>query len=253
MSHPRFFATTALPDAQGAIALPLSVEDLHHAVRVLRLQPGERIVLVEPGGGSWVFELERVSSEGLTGSMLNAVERPHEPRITLVQGILKGSGMDEVVRHAVELGAEHIVPLVAERTVVRLAQDKADARTRRWQRIAEGAARQSQRTRVPTVLLPVDIAGLQKMISGLDTVVVLWEESTGDHLSQVLGMLGVDAEHPDIRVGLIVGPEGGLGCGEVEALVAAGAHVVSLGTAILRAQTATLAALTLVVDALGAL
>lgn len=253
MSRHRFFVRSALPDVEGAVRIPLSPKDMHHAVHVLRLEPGERIVVVEPGGRSRIVHLETVAADQLTGWILEDVTAHAEPRITLVQGITKGSGMDEIVRHAVELGAERIVPLLTERTVVRLKAERAEVRTSRWRRIAEGAARQSQRARLPRVDSPVTIGELAALLDEFDVSVVLWEESAAESLAEVLEAAGVTSARPDLSVALVIGPEGGLTPGEVSVLSSVGARVASLGSAILRAETAALAALALTANALGAL
>ncbi len=263
MSRHRFFVTEPLGERNASFSLPLSPADLHHAVRVLRLQPGELVVLVEPGVRSHLVRLDAVGPDSLMGRTVDAVLQQAEPHITLVQGLVKGDGMDEIVRHAVELGAERIVPLVTERTVVRLDAAKVDARVSRWQRIAESAARQSQRSRIPVVERPLSVEAFAATLSeagacGTDRCIVLWEDSLGESLSSVLERLLSDGGRrnrraADANVALVIGPEGGLTAAEVPRLSAAGAQVASLGAAVLRAETAALAAMTLAADALGAL
>ena len=253
MSRHRFFVASSLPETSDAVAIPLSEADTHHALNVLRVQPGEEIVVVEPHGRARIVQVVSVATGGLTGTLVGELAPPSEPHITLVQGIAKGSAMDQIVQHAVELGAERIVPVLTERTVVRLEPGKAAARAARWQRIAEGAARQSQRSRVPLVATPATLAEVTPLFAEHDLAVVLWEESDSDSLAAVLTREGINETRPHARVALVVGPEGGLSAGEVGALTAAGAVVASLGGAVLRAETAALVAMTLVAQSLGAL
>jgi len=145
------------------------------------------------------------------------------------------------------------VPLLTERTIVRLEVEKVAARTNRWQRIAEGAARQSQRARLPKVDWPVTVGELAALLDEFDVSVVLWEESAAESLAGVLEAAGVTSARPDLNVALVIGPEGGLTPGEVSVLSSGGARVASLGSAILRAETAALTALALTANALGAL
>ncbi len=253
MSRHRFFLDAALDGTADVVAVPLSETDRHHAVDVLRVAPGEEIVVVEPGGRSLVVRLQSVRSSDLAGRVVGELPGPDEPRVTLLQGVIKGSRMDEIVQHAVELGVERVAPVVTAHTVVRLDSAKATHRVSRWQRIAEAAACQSQRTRVPVVESPTSLGAALRFVEDADLAVVLWEESDADGLASVLRDAGVSPAQPGARVVVVVGPEGGLTADEVDDLVAAGARVASLGGAILRAETAALAALTLVADALGAL
>jgi 16S rRNA (uracil1498-N3)-methyltransferase len=253
MSRHRFFAVSALVEVSGVAAVPLSASDMHHALHVLRLKPGEEIVVVGPDGGASIVEVLSADVGGLTGRIAGELPRQLEPHITLVQGIVKGSVMDDIVQHAVELGAERIVPLLTARTVVRLDEKKAAARTVRWQRIAEGAARQSQRARLPVVEPVARIEDARPIFAANDIAVVLWEEADAESLSGVLAANGISSERPVACIALVVGPEGGFSADEIAGLVEAGAVMASLGPAILRAETAALVAMTLASQALGAL
>jgi len=253
MSRHRFFVPSGLVWEDGTVIVPLSDSDRHHAVHVLRVQPGEEIVVVEPSGSSLIVLVDSVRSDTVKGRFVAELPAVFEPRVTLMQGITKGSTMDGIVQHAVELGVERIVPLLTARTIVRFEAPKAIERVQRWQRIAEGAAGQSQRSRIPSVWAPERLRDAAASLGSFELAVVLWEESGADGLARVLAGEGVSPDDPEMRIALIVGPEGGLTSEEVRGLVTAGAHIASLGGAILRAETAALAALTLTVDALGGL
>ncbi len=254
MSRHRFFVSTELSHADGVVAVPLSEADAHHAVDVLRIRPGEEIVVVEPGGRARTVQVTAVETpQSLRGRIVGDAPAVPEPRITLVQGIMKGPAMDETVQHAVELGAERIVPLLTQRTVVRLDAGKAAARAARWRKIAEGAARQSQRSRLPEVDVPITIAEVLPQLADYDLAVVLWEEADAVSLSQALAAAGITPARSGSRIALVVGPEGGLSADEVTELASAGAVVASLGPAVLRAGTAALVAMTLASLALGTL
>lgn len=269
MSDHRFFLVGPLTSASlrdgTAEDIPLSPEDLHHAVAVLRVRKGERIAVVEPGGTVWSARVESASRRGLSGVVLGPVESAKEPSIVLVQGVTKGATMDSIVQHAVELGVEEIVTVLTDRTVVRLDEAKSAERAARWQRIAKGAAAQSQRVRVPPVGPPVALTELASGLSGHDLTIVLWEEaSKAPGLAELVraelsrrsaGTAADERAEPvavsGLRVTLVVGPEGGLTGQEVDGLVAAGARVAGLGEAVLRTETAALAAIAVVSSELG--
>jgi len=248
MALHRFFAIGRVPD-EGA--LPLSADDVHHARDVLRLEPGDEIVLAHSGAACRV----RLTAVGdvLSGAQVGEVTAPALPRVTLAQGLPKGDKLDMIVRQATELGVARIVPFAAERSVVRLDAAKAVSRADRWRRIAEEAAKQSQRTEVPEVLVPVASADLARALAG-SAIIVCWEEATdAPGIAEALETLGVRDATPAPDVAIVIGPEGGLSRAEVDALRAAGAVTASLGGTVLRTETAGVVAPALLLHELGGL
>lgn len=245
MSRHRFFAEGPL-DAAGV--LPLAVADRHHLRHVLRLAPGEEVVLVA-GGVARVVRLDTVEPE-ITGEAIGVIAPESVPPVTLVQGLAKGDRMDTIVRQATELGVARIVPLAAARSLVRLDAQKADARVARWQRIAAEAAKQSQRPDVPVVTAPVGIDGVIAACEA-EFVLVCQEEDTArpgvdEAIARAVPPVGA-------AVAVVVGPEGGLTPEEVGTLEAAGAVRVTLGPTVLRTETAGVVATALVIHARGGL
>ena len=251
MSLHRFFLTAPLSD-DAERALPLSESDTRHAAGALRVSAGELIEVVEPGGSVWRVRVTDATTHAIHAELVEQVARRAvcEPHVTLFQGVAKGEKMDDIARQAVEVGAERIVPVFTERTVVKLVGRKAVERAERWRRIAESAAKQSHCDRVPEVDDPVDLSRSRAMLAEFDCVLVLWEEQEAGSPRDALAEC---AAGPDARVALVVGPEGGLSAEEVAALRADGAHVVSLGARILRTETAAVVGLALTLAALGGL
>ena len=248
MAH-RFFLIGPMP-AEPDQPLALSPGDVHHAVRVLRVRPGELVEVVAPGGEAMSAQVVSAGDEGVVVSVLGPVSGPSQrlPRVTLFQGVAKGEKMDAIVRQAVEVGAEEIVAVMTARTVVRFDAAKRISRGERWQRIAKSAAEQAKRSSVPSVSEPMDFGEALALLDGYQRVVVLWEESRGSGLAEALAGL---AGEVDVRVALVVGPEGGLAAEEVDALVAYGAVEASLGPTVLRTETAAVVSLALAIAALG--
>lgn len=248
MTAHRFFLEAPLM-AEGALAL--SAGDLHHLRDVLRLAPGDEIVAVGTHGAAARVRLTGVTAEGVGGVVLEAVEAPRVPRVWLAQGLAKGEKMDLVVRMATELGCERIVPLVTSRSVVRLEASRAPARVERWQRIAAGAAKQAQLTRVPEVAPLADVASLMGVLAGAALTLVAWEDAAG--APSVAAAIGDAALPDDAAVAVVVGPEGGFSADEVAVLADAGARVVSLGDTVLRTETAGVVAVALALAGRGGL
>lgn len=250
MSAPRFFLTDALPKGEGAVVAPLAEEDLHHARAVLRIATGEEVELIEPDGAGWRARVAAAGADGLEVEALDRLEARLHPKITLVQGVAKGEKMDAIVRQAVEIGAVEIVPVLFERSVVKLDAKKRADRGTRWRRIAKSAAEQSHRDAVPLVHDPATLAEALPVIASHDGVIVVWEEARGQGLAAGVASW---ATEPDVRVALVVGPEGGLSADEVARLEGLGAVPVTLGATILRTETAAIVALALAVHAFGGL
>lgn len=248
MTH-RFFLADGLP-VEPSERLPLSAVDVHHAVRVLRVHPGEQVEVVEPGGAAWLVEIVSAEDDGVSARLVGPAHDTGEflPRVTLFQGVAKGDKMDSIVRQAVEVGAEKIVPLLTGRSVVRLDSEKRAAKGERWRRIARSAAEQAKRASVPSVFDALDLRDALSLLEEYDLVVVLWEEQRTRSLSESLsGVCGREGA----SVALVVGPEGGLSAEEVEGLVAHGAVTASLGPTVLRTETAAVVSVALALAALG--
>ena len=226
----RFHFPDRLP-AGGEVALPDALA--HHALRVLRLRDGEAVVLFDGSGGEVEARLA-VRGKAVFAQLgeARAVERESPLRIVLVQALASGDKMDWVVQKAVELGAHAVQPVQAERSVLRLAGERADKRVAHWQQVAVAACEQCGRNRVP------EIRPLQALAP--------WLGAHRDALNYVLapgGAAGVaDEPEPKDVVHLLVGPEGGWSEVEIAAFDAAGCRPVRLGPRVLRTETAGLAA-----------
>lgn len=245
MTLHRFFACGPLPEAGE---LPLTATDVHHIRDVLRLRPGDRIVVVDVGGPA-VVRLTGVA-EAVAGVRERSITSADVPPVVLVQGIAKGDRMETVIRQATEAGIARVIPFTSERCVVRLDGAKARAKAERWRRIAEESAKQSQRSAVPDVADPVPLVELPALLEGA-VVLVCWEEA--GHVPGIGQALSTVELAPDRVVAVVIGPEGGLSAAEVESLKRTGALVVTLGATLLRTDTAGLIASALVLYERGGL
>ena len=222
---------------KGQERVTLAPQAAKHVLTVLRLKPGAPLLLFDGSG----FEFEAVLEQADKKQVWVKVSASHGPavesplRITLAQGISRGERMDYTVQKAVELGVAAIVPVLTERSVVKLDADKAVTKQQHWQAVAVGACEQSGRVRVPPVQPP----------QRLDAFLAARHEIGLKLLLDPLG--GVTAaELPkpqDGRALLLVGPEGGLS--EQERALAARCSYkgLRLGPRILRTETAALVAL----------
>jgi 16S rRNA (uracil1498-N3)-methyltransferase len=234
---PRFAGTRLycdMPLSPGAeIVLPEAAA--RHAVTVLRLQTGDTLRLFNGAGGEYDASLVAVNKREARVQLteFHAAERESPLAITLALGISAGERMDYSLQKATELGVTAIQPLATERSVVKLAGERADKRLQHWQHVVIAACEQCGRNRVPAV------APVQKLFAYFAAV---------DRKQRLL-MLSPDAATPMKRivcateVVLLVGAEGGLAAVECEAALASGFEPVSLGPRVLRTETAPVAAL----------
>ena len=241
-----------LASGEDPVALALSPADLHHAVAALRLSAGDEMTVVEPDGTAWNVRVTAIASDGLEAQRLERRTDAPPYRITLMQGVAKGAKVDLVVEKATELNIEAVLPVLTERSVVRLDRDKVRSRGERWRRVALAAAKQSQRTTVPVVADPVPFAEAVHLLPTFDVVLVVWENAavTGPGIGQALDEAPAT---PTSRVAIVVGPEGGLSAEEVYVLEAAGARAVTLGDTVLRSETAGIVAAAICTYELGGL
>lgn len=214
----------------------LAPEAAHHALRVLRLRRGDAVILFDGNGGEWPGELIDLAGEvAVSLSAWREVEREPALAVTLAQALLVGEKMDWALQKAVELGVAAIQPLATKRSVVRLNEERAEKRSRHWQRVAISACEQCGRNRLP-LLAP--LAPLPDYLAGLGqpgATRLLLSPHGGQRLSAL--------SRPAGAVTLLVGPEGGFEESEEEAARLVGFQAVSLGPRVLRTETAGLAAL----------
>lgn len=207
----------------------LSAGAARHCVAVLRLRPGAALILFDGTGGEYPAEL--LSTDNAvrvrTGERRDPATESALP-VTLIQAVAKGERMDYAVQKAVELGVARIVPVLTERSVVKLTGARGEKRRRHWQDVAISACEQSGRTVVPEVVAPGTLG------SGLDAL-------HGDGLRLMLepeAQYALQQLDRPASLDVAVGPEGGWSNGERRQLEAAGFQGVRLGPRVLRTETA---------------
>ena len=258
MSLPRFFLENQVLAAETEAVFPLRLEadDAKHA-RVLRLTTGEHIAVIDADQDYFECEIVDFADELPLVSIARHEDASEAgPQVILLQGLAKGDKMETVIRHATELGVSAFVPMSCERSIVRLDARKAAARTQRWRAIAKSAAMQSGQRACPEVGEPMALADVCAFLAHATAVLVCWEEAPLDaRIEKALERgLRLDRALPEnARIAVVVGPEGGLSRSEANALLACNprASLVSLGSSILRTETAGIVAPALVLHELG--
>lgn len=224
-------------------AIPLRNREVRYLVRVLRLQEGDELEVFNGLGGRYKARLIE-EGRGWYLEILEELEAEEgsEMKIVLGQGLLKGEKMKWVIQKATELGVSEIVPVVTERSVPVYEEESLDLKLSRWQRIAEEASRQSNRAHVPFIGKPITLPEFVQ--TSKDFKIALWEKAVKP-LGEVLPQGIIKG------ITVLIGPEGGLTEREAVVLEEGGFTLCTLGRHILRAETASLAVVSILQHLLG--
>ena len=231
MRLPRVFVTAAL--VPGAV-VELPPDTALHLAKVLRVRSGDEITLFSGDGLEYAGEIISVRGPRVVACVGNgtAVDRESPFAVTLVQCVPRGDRMDLIVQKSTELGVARIVPVLSQRSVVRLDGAQAESKTIHWRAVAVSACEQSGRNRLPRIDTPVP---LLDYLGGAPAATARLVLEPGPGGAALPADLGAAAE-------VAIGPEGGFEASELEALRTVGFVRVSLGPRILRAETAAIAA-----------
>jgi 16S rRNA (uracil1498-N3)-methyltransferase len=230
---------------QRNVRPPLAIvdeEEHHHLSRVLRRAPGERVWLVDEKGNSYLARVEEV---GRRQTRLLILEKREASgcrlRLVLAQALIKSKNMELVIQKATELGVSTIIPVAAARSVVRLSGGEAGKRER-WSKIAAEAAKQSRRSDIPVVQAPRPLSSFLQTCDETRRFILC--EDGGARLRDILAAGPArPGDHESPAAVVLIGPEGGWTKEEERQALQEGFEAVSLGSRILRSETAALAVL----------
>ena len=214
-------------------------EDFHHMKQVIRLKEQEkfRVSLVDDDHKSFFCILHSYENDYAIGEILNEeVENTElEGCLVLFQGLPKNEKMELIIQKTVELGIDTIVPVEMKHCVVKLDEKKEKAKKTRWQLIAETAAKQSKRSKIPTIMNVLNFEQAVEYASHLDFVCLPYENEEG--IESTKNFLNKIKKHSS--VGIFIGPEGGFSADEIDRLPTF-VDKISLGKRILRTETAAI-------------
>lgn len=217
--------------------------DLNHMKNVLRIKPGEKVEISDGSSIRYICELDEYEQDQAKLRICDTEEDDVElpSRIYLFQGLPKADKMELIIQKAVELGAYEVIPVVTKRAVVKLDEKKAAKKIARWSAIAEGAAKQSGRNRIPQIHDVMTFAEALKFAQEMDVRLIPYEKAEG--MSTMKS--AVDQVRPGQSIGVFIGPEGGFEEAEIERAMDEKIIPVSLGKRILRTETAGLTILSI--------
>ena len=228
-----FFVTQ---DQIGPETITITGPDVNHMKNVLRMKPGEEILISNGVDKDYRCQVETLDSDAVTARILSVDEEGTElpGKIYLFQGLPKQEKMELIVQKAVELGVYQVIPVAMKRSVVKLDARKEETKIRRWNTIAESAAKQSGRMMIPQVHSVLTMKEAFAYAKGFDVNLIPYELAEGMKETKAI----LDQVKPGMRVGIFIGPEGGFDVEEVEAAMTEGIHPITLGRRILRTETA---------------
>lgn len=242
MAAPRFF----IPAANWNLdRLALEAPEAHHCLDVLRMKPGERATVFDGRGHEATVEIASSAKDRVGLKVLQHAKTPAlGSQIVLAQAVPKGKNMDLIIEKATELGVAEIVPLLSERTVVRLDADEAKDKREKWQRVAIEACKQCGQNWVPDVAQPVAMKAFFDSRPACDLMLIASLQPGARHLKEVLREITGDGplsktKRPKLVL-VLVGPEGDFTPAEISLALSAGCRPITLGPIILRTETAAI-------------
>lgn len=238
----RFFAE---PDQIGEKEIRITGSDVNHIRNVLRMRSGEEVLIGDGRGKTYHCALSELAEDEIRAEIMWALQGDAELpcEITLFQGLPKSDKLELIIQKCVELGVSRIVPVNTKRTVVKLDARKEESRKKRWNTIAESAAKQSGRGRIPEVTGVVSFSQALSQACEMDVCLIPYELAKDmAHTRELLSAIT-----PGQSVGVFIGPEGGFEEKEIEEAIGNGAKPITLGRRILRTETAGMAVLSMLV------
>ncbi len=237
------------PESFREQSVTLEGEDVHHLLRVMRMKPGDKVIVSDGISREAVCVLRELEPSRAIADIEEGLPMAGEPRwkITVAQGLPKGDKMELVIQKGTEIGAVGFVPFQSERAVVQYDEKKEGKRLERWRKIAKEAAEQAHRSAIPEIRSVMNWRGLIADFAHYDAVFFCYEKEGGTPSAGLRAAIhealaGKDANGP-LTLLVVVGPEGGFAEREAAEAAAAGALLTGLGRRILRTETAAMAAL----------
>ena len=210
--------------------------DVNHIKNVLRLKTGDSLLISSGDNIDYTCHIAQIDEEHIRADIDSVDERGRElvSKIYLFQGLPKADKMELVIQKAVELGAFEVIPVAMKRSVVKLDAKKAESKVKRWNAIAESAAKQSKRSVLPQVSDVVTFAQAVKMAENCQIKLLPYECADGMEKTKRL----IENITPGQDIAVFIGPEGGFDLDELELAKEAGCEIITLGKRILRTETA---------------
>lgn len=210
--------------------------DVNHIVNVLRMRKEDKVQINNLSTSeNYMAEIIEYSNERISCKIIEKIPSKSETNIDIhmYQGLPKADKMELIIQKTTEIGVKKIIPVSMERCIVKLDEKDSIKKVERWQKISEVAAKQSKRDIIPQIENVIKISDLYTKIKEYDLFIVAYEEEDTKTLKEVL-----KSNATARKIGVLIGPEGGIDIKEIQKLKENGAVIVTLGNRILRTETA---------------
>lgn len=242
---PKFFVTSEDIHQEE---IKITGKDVNHIKNVLRKKIGEELTICNQDHSTdYLCNIIEMEEDSIQCHIIKQLETNSEAniKVSIFQGLPKADKMEWVIQKAVELGVYDITPIEMKRCVVKLTDKDKIKKLQRWQKIAEVAAKQSGRNRIPSINKIQSIKNICNLCSDYDIVIVAYENEKENKLKYELQKLK-DLPTEDFKIAVLIGPEGGIDSSEIELLKEKGVKIVTLGNRILRTETVALNVLSII-------
>lgn len=250
---PKFFVEQEQVEEDRIIILG---QDVNHIKKVLRFQIGNELQICNnQSGENFLCEIEEIKKEEIFCKIKEKIDERIESNIevTIFQGLPKTDKMEYIIQKSVELGVYDITPVEMKRCIVKLDDKDKNKKVLRWKKISEVAAKQCGRDIIPQINDVINVKNMCALIQKYDIVLLAYEKEKENSLREQLKLTkekytrnSQESQDNKVRIGVIIGPEGGLDEKEVADLESNGAHVITLGKRILRTETVSLNVLSII-------
>ena len=228
-------------------------QDVNHIKKVLRAKIGDELQICNSQNGeNFLCDIKEIENEKILCKIKQKIEEKVESNIevTVFQGLPKADKMEYIIQKSVELGVYDITPVEMKRCVVKLNEKDKNKKELRWQKISEVAAKQCGRDIIPQINKIINIKNICELIKKYDIVLVAYENEKEKTLKEQLTLIKEKMQKMEkdelIKIGIVIGPEGGLEEQDVEILKENGAKIITLGKRILRTETVALNVLSVI-------
>lgn len=243
---PKFFINSNQIENENIIIIG---EDVNHIKNVLRMKIDDEITVCNIDDSSnYLAKINEFDKTKIICKISDKFQSTTESNIKvhIYQGLPKADKMELIIQKSVELGVDSITPVEMKRCVVKLDGKDKIKKIDRWQKIAEVAAKQSGRDLIPKICSVKNVKEISEDFSQFDVVLLCYENEKNLFLKTVLKEIDVSISNADLKIAVIIGPEGGIDISEVEFMEQKGAKVISLGNRILRTETVALSLLSII-------
>jgi len=216
-------------------------DDVKHISKVLRCSVGEKLEICDKNNNEYICEITDITKKEVFLNIIESVDikRESDIKIKLYQGLPKGQKMDLILQKLTEVGVSEIIPVITKRSVAKL-EDKKDKKIQRWERIVYEAAKQSKRGIIPKIKGPLSFKEALLDMKENSINIVPYEKENSKSIKDAINKSNMDS------IGIFIGPEGGFDQEEINMLQDIGASSISLGPRILRTETASIVASSIV-------